>query len=123
MITEDDYRTGKTWDDSIAYAFYLIDVHVNESGVKPDHIKEGVVATIPIRALLPEGVDNLLVAGRCISSDRLANSALRVQATCMAGGQAAGAIAALAAKNTVPPHEVKVADVKKLLLEHNAIVP
>ena len=123
VITEEDYRTGKVWDDSIAYAFYPIDIHVNESGVKPDHLKDSVVATIPIRALLPEGVDNLLVAGRCISSDRLANSALRVQATCMSGGQAAGAIAALAAKNNIAAHDVKVGDAKKLLIEHKAIVP
>lgn len=123
VITEEDYRSGKIWPDSIAYAFYPIDIHINESGVKPSHLEEGVVATIPFRALLPEGVDNLLVAGRCISSDRLANSALRVQATCMSGGQAAGAAAALAAKRGTAPHDLKIDDLKKLLIEHKAIVP
>lgn len=123
VMTEEDYRSGKVWPDSIAYAFYPIDIHVNESGVKPSHLQEGVVATIPFRALLPEGVDNLLVAGRCISSDRLANSALRVQATCMSGGQAAGAAAALAAKKAVAPHELDMDELKKLLVLHKAVVP
>lgn len=123
IITEEDYRCGKVWDDSLAYAFYPIDIHIDGIGVRPDHLKGGVVATIPLRALLPQEVGNLLVAGRCISSDRLANSALRVQATCMSSGQAAGAAAALAAKNGVPPHELEIGDIKKILIEHGAIVP
>jgi hypothetical protein len=63
------------------------------------------------------------VAGRCISSDRLANSALRVQATCMATGQAAGAAAALAAQRGVTPGQLPIAEVKALLTAHGAIVP
>ncbi|MDR1962482.1 MAG: FAD-dependent oxidoreductase [Planctomycetaceae bacterium] len=123
IITVDDYRSGKVWSDSLAYAFYPVDLHVNETGVRPAHLEEGIVATIPFRALLPEGVDHLLVAGRCISSDRLANSALRVQATCMSGGQAAGAAAALAALKNVAPAELDIATIKTTLKEHNAIVP
>jgi len=60
-----------------------------------------VVPTVPRSALIPKGSRNLLVAGRCVSSDRLANSALRVQASCMGMGQAAGANAALAAEVAV----------------------
>jgi hypothetical protein len=123
IITAEDYRSGKIWADSLAYAFYPIDLHINETGVRPAHLEEGVVATIPFRALLPEGVDHLLVAGRCISSDRLANSALRVQATCMSGGQAAGAAAALAALKNVAPTELKIETIKETLKEHKAIVP
>ncbi len=123
LITVDDYTSGKVWPDSLAYAFYPIDLHDNKKGVAPAHLAEGTVATIPLRALLPEGVDNMLVAGRCLSSDRLANSALRVQATCMSGGQAAGAAAALAAKQNVAPSALDVDAVKKLLKESKAIVP
>jgi len=63
------------------------------------------------------------VAGRCLSSDRMANSALRVQATCMATGQAAGAAAALAAKKGVTPREVPIEEIKALLRDNGAIVP
>jgi hypothetical protein len=123
VITVDDYRSGKVWTDSLAYAFYPVDLHINETGVRPAHLQEGTVATIPFRALLPEKIDHLLVAGRCISSDRLANSALRVQATCMSSGQVAGAAAALAALKNVTPAELDVATIKTTLKEHNAIVP
>jgi hypothetical protein len=81
------------------------------------------VPTIPLRALAPKGSRNLLVAGRSISSDRLANSALRVQASCMAMGQAAGAAAALAAAQGASPLEVPIAEVRALLGKHGAILP
>ncbi|MDR1269411.1 MAG: FAD-dependent oxidoreductase [Planctomycetaceae bacterium] len=123
VITADDYRSGKVWADSLAYAFYPIDLHINETGVRPAHLKEGVVATIPFRALLPENIDHLLVAGRCISSDRFANSALRVQATCMSSGQVTGAAAALSALKNIAPAELDIATIKATLKEHNAIVP
>ncbi len=123
VMTVDDYTSGTVWPDSLAYAFYPIDLHDNKKGVAPAHLKEGTVATIPLRALLPEGVDNMLVAGRCISSDRLANSALRVQATCMSGGQAAGAAAAVAAQQKVAAAAVNIDAVKKILKEHQAVVP
>ncbi|MDR1142507.1 MAG: FAD-dependent oxidoreductase [Planctomycetaceae bacterium] len=123
VITADDYRSGKVWADSLAYAFYPIDLHINETGVRPAHLKEGVVATIPFRALLPENIDHLLVAGRCISSDRFANSALRVQATCMSSGQVAGAAAALSALKNIAPAELDIATIKATLKEHKAIVP
>ena len=122
VITAEDYLTGKRWDDSIANAFYPIDIHT-EGGVAPQRLERGVVPTIPYRALLASGVDHLFVAGRCISSDRQANSALRVQSVCMAGGQAAGAGAAIAAKENISPAKVKIGQLKNLLRENGAIVP
>jgi len=124
VVTVDDYLSGKVWDDSISYACYQIDMHKPkwEDFVRI-HLKEGVLPTVPLRALIPLGVDHLMVAGRCISSDRLAMSALRVQATCMATGQAAGAAAALAAKNNLTPKKLDVAEVKSVLKKHGAIIP
>lgn len=121
-ITHNDYVTGKMFDDSVSYSYYPIDVH-DENGVVPDHLKEGVVATVPIRALIPKNSRNFLVAGRCVSSDRLANSALRVQASCMGMGQAVGAAAALAFTQKKTPLEVSMPDLRRLLEEHGAIVP
>ncbi|RAK01995.1 FAD dependent oxidoreductase [Larkinella arboricola] len=121
-ITHEDYVTGKVFDDAVSYSYYPIDVH-DENGVVPDHLKEGVVPTIPLRALVPKNSRNFLVAGRCLSSDRLANSALRVQASCMGMGQAAGAAAALASRLNKSPLEVPFADLRKLIEEHGGIVP
>ena len=123
LITCDDYVSGRHWDDSVCYAFYPVDLHSQKSGVQPAHLKEGVVPTVPLRALIPKGSKNLLVAGRCLSSDRLANSGLRVQAACMATGQAAGATAALAARLGVTPGEVPKGEIRALLSAGGAIVP
>ncbi len=91
MILSPATADGKVFDDSVSYSFYPIDVH-DKYGVTPKHLSDEIVATIPLRALVPKNSLNFLVAGRCISSDRLANSALRVQAPCMGMGQAAEAL-------------------------------
>jgi hypothetical protein len=84
-VTVEDYCSGRLWDDAVCYAFYPIDLHTAvDCGLRCEPLSENVVPTVPRGALLPEGSRNFLVAGRCLSSDRLANSALRVQATCMA---------------------------------------
>ncbi len=122
QITQDDYTSGRVFDDSLSYSYYPIDLHV-EGGVSPRQLEKGKVATVPLRALIPKGGGNLLVAGRCVSSDRLANSALRVQASCMGMGQAAGAAAALASRMRLSPADVPVGEIKKLLMHNDAIVP
>jgi hypothetical protein len=78
---------------------------------------------VPRGALVAMGRPGLLMAGRILSSDRAANSALRVQATCMATGQAAGALAALAVKRGLDPAVVPMRDLRALLRRHGAIVP
>jgi len=122
VITHADYTAGRVYDDAVCYAFYPFDLHTR-TGVKPKPLAKGVVPTVPLRALAPKTSRNILVAGRCVSSDRLANSALRVQASCMAMGQAAGATAALAAKGKTTPLDVPLADIHRTLREHKAIVP
>ncbi len=122
QITQSDYVSGKVFEDAISYAYYPIDIH-DENGVHPEYLSENVVATIPLRALIPRGSKNIVVAGRCLSSDRGANSALRVQAPCMGMGQAAAVAAVLASKQGTTPAEVPIDDIKQLLKEHGAIVP
>lgn len=123
LITHQDYISGKRWEDSVCNAYYPVDLHSKQKGVHPAHLAEGIVPTVPLRALVPKGSSNLLVAGRCLSSDRLANSGLRVQAVCMATGQAAGAAAALAAKQGVTPGKLPITELKALLVANGAIVP
>jgi hypothetical protein len=121
-ITQADYIAGRVFDDAVCHAFYPIDLH-DEHGVVPQPLRAGVVPTVPLAALVPQGSRNLLAAGRCVSSDRAANSALRVQASCMAMGQAAGAAAALAAQTGVTPLSVPLADLRQTLEAHGGIVP
>lgn len=122
MVTVGDYTSGRRFADAVSYSFYPIDLH-DERGIRPRPLKQGVVATVPLRALIPKSADHVMVAGRCVSSDRLANSALRVQASCMGMGQAAGAAAALAARLGLTPAQVPLSNLLKTLAEFGAITP
>ena len=123
VLTGKDYVAGRTFDDAVCYSFYPIDLHTAKDGVMPRHQARGTFPTIPLRALIVKGVENLLVAGRCISTDRPANSAVRVQATCMATGQVAGEAAALAAKLGCEVRKVPLARLREQLCASGAIVP
>jgi len=122
VITHEDYVSGRLFEDAVCYAFYPVDMHTR-NGVAPKPLAKGVVPTVPLRALVPKSSRDIMVAGRCISSDRLANSGLRVQASCMAMGQAAGATAALAAQRNTTPLNIPLEDIRGLLRRHGAIIP
>jgi hypothetical protein len=123
-VTVQDYEAGKQYDDAVCYAFYPVDEHLHDGrGINFRVLKQDVVPTIPRGALLPAGSRFLLVAGRCVSSDREANSGLRVECPCMAMGQAAGVMAALSARKGVDPMDLPLKDIHALLREHGAVVP
>ncbi len=122
VITREEYASGQRFTDAVCNAFYPIDLHTRH-GVKPKPLATGVIPTVPLRALVPKGSRNILVAGRSVSSDRLANSGLRVQASCMAMGQAAGVAATLAAQRGVTPLDVPIEEIRRMLRDHDAIVP
>lgn len=123
LITGDDYVSGRVWPDSLCYVFYPVDQHSRDGGVQPRDLAEGVKPTVPYRALIAKGVDHLLMAGRCLSADRVAMSAIRVQAACMSTGQAAGEAAAIAAKKGCSPRDVPVEEIKAGLRARGCIVP
>ncbi|MBR2938645.1 MAG: FAD-dependent oxidoreductase [Kiritimatiellae bacterium] len=123
-VTEPDYLAGTVEPDTLCYSYWYIDEH--NTAWKESHQEfheQGKVGTIPLGAMIPRGVAHLLVAGRAVSSDHGANSALRVQASCMAIGQSAGVVAALAAKRDVDPRAVPIDDAKRQLKAIGAIVP
>ena len=70
---------------------------------------------LPYGTLLPQGVDNLLVAGRCISAEEEAMGQLRLIPVCSATGQAAGTAAALAAREDVTPGKLDISQVQTQL--------
>lgn len=124
VISISDFESGRCWPDSLCYAIYGVDLHgMDSSEWKYWKLKEGVVPSIPRGALIPKGSRNFMAAGRIMSADRLALSGLRVQAACMATGQAAGAMGALSAKSGDTPLALDVAEIKSVLKRHGAIVP
>ena len=122
IVTAQEYITGYHYPDSVCYAFYPIDLHVM-NGIEQTFHQENVVSRIPYGALIPRGAKHLLCAGRCISSDTYANSAVRVQASCMATGQAAGCAAAIAAKSGCGVKEVPYGELCQALEVIGAIIP
>ncbi len=95
-LTADDVTEGRFPDDTIAVGGYFIDIHSSTDSAGTWKLLEKPYG-IPYRALLPQGVENVIAAGRCISGEREAAASYRVMATCMATGQAAGEAAAMAA--------------------------
>jgi hypothetical protein len=122
-ITEQDYLQGIVPDDALAWSYWMVDEHKAGKPARLVFLEEDKVGAIPLGAMLPKGVNNMLVAGRAISSDQGANSALRVQASCMAMGQAAGVVAALATAQHCDPRDVPLDLVRKCLTDIGHIVP
>jgi hypothetical protein len=108
------------FDDAICRGHHPMDVHGmpgQPAGVYK-HLAPGASYAIPARCLVAQGVDNLLAAGRSISADRKALGSSRVTGTCMALGQAAGTMAALAAKRRCAIRQVPFAEIRGALDGH-----
>jgi hypothetical protein len=106
VLTEQDILTSRRFEDVVAVAGYPIDLHhPHDYDCTMSYPPSSY--DIPFRCLVPLNVDNLLVAGRCISTTHAAMSATRVMATCMALGQAAGCAAALCAERRISPRQLK----------------
>ena len=122
VLTGEDVLTPATFDDVIACGTYPIDIHnPTGRGTTLRDLPPGAAYEIPLRCLLPRGVDRLLVAGRCISGTYEAHSSYRVTPTAVATGHAAGVTAALAATaRQLLPRQVPIADVQAELQRQGA---
>ena len=96
-MTAEEYMSGYRYEDSISRGAHPIDIHATKGSSQVTHFLEQA-AYVPYRALIANNYPNLLVAGRCLSADRKAFASMRVQASCMGTGQAAGVAAAMCAK-------------------------
>lgn len=126
ILTVDDLRNCKRFEDVIAVGTYYLDGH------KPDDDKRTYILPkeslkvppydIPLRCLIAKDGDNLMMAGRCLSADQLALSSARVMTTCSMTGQVAGITAALAVKMNTDVRGVPYAEVQKKMIEAGAIL-
>jgi hypothetical protein len=112
VLNVDDFVARRSFDDEIGRFNYSIDIHRStpsqedyealiEEFTKGYRLGEGESYGIPYRSLVPQGIDNLLVAGRCISTDRGVQGSIRVMPCCFMTGHAAGAAAALCSQEDV----------------------
>lgn len=119
-VGSDDVLRGVTHEDAVCRVMVGIDVHSPNPDMAKSYTHENRLRTqpydIPLRALIASDVRGLVLAGRCISGDFVAHSSYRMTATAASTGQAAGAVAALAAQRGRLPEKVPWADVRESLL-------
>ncbi len=125
VLTEDDLMRSRRFDDAIATGCWYLDLHPNQTTVgsandfNPQKVQPKPY-DIPYRALLPQKIENLLVAGRCHSATRGAHASTRVSVTAMAMGEAAGMAAALAVRENKSPQEISGVLVRQALAAQDA---
>ncbi len=120
FMTSEDLIKGATQEDAVVRTTFPVDIHAltAEDNKKAAYHNAGVKMKpydIPLRALIARDVDGLMMAGRCISGDFIAHASYRVTGNAVAMGEAAGAAAAIAAKNKIAPHEVPWTEVKPVI--------
>lgn len=100
MLTVDDLRAGQRFDDGICLAHNAVDIHALDR--QTPHGQGGFMPKpyhIPLRSLIAADVDNLALAGRCISGDFFAHGSYRVTGNAVPTGEAAGIAAAYAVQS------------------------
>lgn len=121
-LTADDVLGARRFSDAIAQCGAPIEDHSGGTDTVWRYIPDDGVYDIPVRCLLPTGLDNVLVAGRCLSATHEAHASARSIAQCMAMGQAAGTLAALASAQGAEPRQVDVPALRQRLTLDGAIL-
>jgi len=119
-LTEKDLVEGHFDEETIGIGSYPVDIHAGD-GMSTIFTKIPAYG-IPYGITVSDEIEGLMFAGRCASMDAVAMSSARVMPICMAIGEAAGIGAALAVKQNISPRDVNVAEVRKILLDANAIL-
>ncbi|MBR5587033.1 MAG: FAD-dependent oxidoreductase [Clostridia bacterium] len=118
LLTKDDLLACKKFPDAIAAANYDIDIHSPDgAGTSHYFFEEGTWYTIPYRCLHPVGKENLLVAGRCISSDHDSQASYRIMPIVCTIGEAAGVAVAVAKKAGVGVGDADVSEIQKIITQ------
>jgi len=118
VLTADDILKARKFDDAVAAGCYPIDIHPMRPSDKETIMKgppPGDYYEIPYRCLVPLGLKNLLVTGRCISATHEAQAAIRVMPIACSLGEAAGYAAALAVEGNGLVREIDINTLQKLL--------
>lgn len=134
VMTLDDYMRRAVFPDEIGRYAYPIDIHPSsaDKAAYERHREEfdrlykygkGESYGIPYRVLCAKGVKNLLVAGRCVSTDQKVQASIRVMPACYLTGQAAGFAAAMAADGAGDVHAVDVPRLQRKLADFGAYLP
>ncbi len=123
LLNENELKDCTRFPDAIAAGNYDIDIHNPEgSGTSHYYFPDGEYYTIPYRSLVPKKINNLLVAGRCISSTHEAQASYRIMPIVCCLGEAAGVGASVAVKNNCTPKDADIKEIQKILLDNGAFL-
>ena len=132
-LCKEDYFAKRHFADDIGSFSYPVDIHASSTNAEEQaNVEKNINATeyekgenygIPYRSLLAKGVENLLLAGRCISADRTIQSSIRVVPGCMITGEAAGTAAAAALREQTSLRSVDISNLQKKLVSRGIYLP
>jgi hypothetical protein len=120
-LNDEDIFSSRSFDDAVVLGGGYVDIH--------DHAGTGILLKeldhpfeIPMRCSFPVSTEGLVVTGRAVSTTRVVNGAIRGMGTMMALGQAAGTVAAIAAKKGILPVNVSTKELQSTLRGHGAVI-
>ncbi len=125
ILNRTDVVEGRKFEDAIGSCGAVADIHDvkgEKNGVQLIEIGGDGKYDIPYRILLPKGIENLLVVGRCVSTDSIANSSIRQQAGCFVTAQAGGTAAAMASTKGITPRSSDIKEIQRILIDQGAIL-
>lgn len=130
LLTENDIRANRIFSDAVAYGGWQMDEHVRGGILDFDKLPSRILNfdgcyTIPYRCFYTKKAANVMLAGRDISTTKMAFGSTRVMGTCAVGGQAAGTAAALAVKYGCSPRDVgdHIDELQQRLLRDDCYIP
>ena len=133
VLCLEDFKTRAVFDDEIGRYSYPVDIHPTRPG-QDEYARfmdewtnlrygKGESYGVPYRVLLPQGLTNVLVAGRCISCDRAMQGSIRVMPGCYITGQACGMAASMAVEQAADPRSLNVSQLRRRLIQFGAYLP
>lgn len=132
MLCAEDYRRRAVFPDEIGRFNYPIDMHAATAGAADhatfeqvfyDRYTRGESYGLPYRMLLPRGLNNALVAGKCAGTDKSMQASVRVMPCCYIMGEAAGIAAALSVQQACFPRALPVERLQQALRANGAYLP
>jgi hypothetical protein len=124
VLTVDDLRAGRSFDDGVARGTYYLDGHKPDDDKRTYILPKDQLAVppyqIPLRSLIARDGRNVMMAGRNLSADQLALSSARVSTCGAMMGQAAGIAAAMAVDRKCDPRDLDPADVRRVVQQRGA---
>ena len=130
LLTENDVRENRIFSDAVAYGGWQMDQHVRGGIMDFDELPSRILNfegcyTIPWRCYYSKDVSNVMLAGRDISTSKMAFGSTRVMGTCAVGGQAVGTAAAMAAFYGCTPREIgaHIDELQQKLLRDDCYIP